>query len=114
LKEQEFIVAARALGADNSRIIFGHILPNCLAPILVSATLNVGIAIVVESALSFLGFGVMPPTATWGNILNGARQSIDDYWWLWMAPGALIMLTVLAINFVGDGLRDAFDPHSTR
>ncbi|HEX2907794.1 MAG TPA: ABC transporter permease [Phototrophicaceae bacterium] len=114
LKEQEFIVAARALGADNSRIIFGHILPNCLAPILVSATLNVGVAIVVESALSFLGFGVMPPTATWGNILNGARQSIDDYWWLWMAPGALIMLTVLAINFVGDGLRDAFDPHSMR
>jgi peptide/nickel transport system permease protein len=114
LKEQEFIVAARALGAGSSRIIFGHVLPNCIAPILVAATLEVGVAIVVESALSFLGFGVMPPTATWGNILNGARQSIDDLWWLWVAPGALIMMTVLAINFIGDGLRDAFDPRSIR
>ncbi|MBI5668626.1 MAG: ABC transporter permease [Chloroflexi bacterium] len=114
LKEQEFVVAARAMGAGSSRIIFGHILPNCIAPILVAATLEVGVAIVVESALSFLGFGVMPPTATWGNILNGARQSIDDLWWLWVAPGALIMMTVLAINFIGDGLRDAFDPRSIR
>ncbi len=114
LKEQEFVVAARAMGAGNSRILFGHILPNCIAPILVAATLEVGVAIVVESALSFLGFGVMPPTATWGNILNGARQSIDDLWWLWVAPGALIMITVLAINFIGDGLRDAFDPRSIK
>jgi peptide/nickel transport system permease protein len=114
LKEQEFVVAARSMGAGNGRIIFGHILPNCVAPIMVSATLEVGVAIVIEAALSFLGFGVMPPTATWGNILNGARQSIDDLWWLWVAPGALIMMTVLAINFIGDGLRDAFDPRSIK
>ncbi len=113
LKEQEFVLAARSMGAGNMRIIFGHILPNCMAPILVAATLGVGEAIVVETALSFLGFGVLPPTATWGNILNGARQSIDDLWWLWMAPGALITLTVLAINFIGDGLRDALDPRNT-
>ncbi len=114
LKEQEFVVSARAMGANNARIIFGHILPNCIAPIVVSATLEVGTAIVVETALSFLGFGVMPPTATWGNILNNARQDITAYWWLWMAPGALIMITVLAINFIGDCLRDAFDPRSTK
>lgn len=114
LKEQEFVVSARAMGAGNARIIFGHILPNCVAPIVVAATLEVGTAIVVETALSFLGFGVMPPTATWGNILNNARQDITAYWWLWMAPGALIMITVLAINFIGDGLRDAFDPRSTK
>ncbi|NWG17928.1 MAG: ABC transporter permease [Chloroflexi bacterium] len=114
LKEQEFVVAAHSMGAGKARIIFGHILPNCIAPILVSATLEVGVAIVIEAALSFLGFGVMPPTATWGNILNGARQSIDDLWWLWVAPGALIMATVLAINFIGDGLRDAFDPRSIK
>jgi peptide/nickel transport system permease protein len=113
LKQQEFIVAARAMGAGNARIIFGHILPNCLAPIVVTATLGIGEAIVVEAALSFLGFGVMPPTATWGNILNGAQLAVDDLWWIWVAPGTLIMLTVLAINFIGDGLRDAFDPHST-
>jgi peptide/nickel transport system permease protein len=114
LKEQEFVLSARAMGAGDARIIFGHILPNCIAPIVVTATLAVGEAIVVETALSFLGFGVLPPTATWGNILNGARQSIDDLWWLWVAPGALISLTVLSINFIGDGLRDAFDPRSTR
>ena len=112
LKEQEFVVAARAMGANNQRILLSHILPNCVAPILVAATLGVGTAIVIETALSFLGFGVLPPTATWGNILNRARLNIDDLWWLWMAPGALIMLTVLSINFIGDGLRDAFDPRS--
>jgi peptide/nickel transport system permease protein len=110
LKEQEFVVAARSMGANNRRILLSHILPNCVAPILVAATLGVGTAIVIETALSFLGFGVLPPTATWGNILNRARLNIDDLWWLWMAPGALIMLTVLSINFIGDGLRDAFDP----
>jgi peptide/nickel transport system permease protein len=114
LKEQEFVLAATTLGANKSRIIFQHILPNCIAPILVTATLTIGGAIVTETALSFLGFGVMPPTATWGNILNRARQDIEAYWWLWMAPGALITLTVLAINFIGDGLRDAFDPRSRK
>jgi len=112
LKEQEFVLAARTLGASSRRIIFVHILPNTIAPIVVSATLAVGGAIVVETALGFLGFGVQPPTATWGNILSRARDQIDEVWWLWMVPGVLIMLTVLAINFIGDGLRDAFDPRS--
>lgn len=112
LKEQEFVLAARTLGASSRRIIFIHILPNTVAPIVVSATLAVGGAIVIETALGFLGFGVQPPTATWGNILSRARDQIDEVWWLWMVPGVLIMLTVLAINFIGDGLRDAFDPRS--
>lgn len=114
LKEQEFITAAHMLGASDGRIIFVHILPNCLAPILVSATLGIGGAIVVETALSFLGFGVLPPTATWGNILQRARVDPYGYPWMWMAPGALITLTVLSINFIGDGLRDAFDPRSMK
>ncbi|NDJ61534.1 MAG: ABC transporter permease [Chloroflexi bacterium] len=110
LKEQEFVMAARQQGASNARIIFAHILPNCIAPIVVAATLGVGIAIITEAYLSFLGFGVMPPTATWGNILNPAKDALDEAPWLWMAPGLLIVLTVLAINFIGDGLRDALDP----
>jgi peptide/nickel transport system permease protein len=114
LKEQEFVVAARTIGAGDFRIIFGHILPNCVAPILVSATLGVGGAIVTETALGFLGFGVQPPTATWGNILARAREIVNDVPWLWMAPGVLITLTVLSINFIGDGLRDAFDPRSQK
>jgi peptide/nickel transport system permease protein len=96
------------------RIIFTHILPNCVAPIVVTATLGVGNAIVTETALGFLGFGVQEPTATWGNILSGARQFVDDYPWIWLAPGLLITLTVLSINFIGDGLRDALDPRSRR
>jgi peptide/nickel transport system permease protein len=110
LKEQEFIQAAQMIGARNGRIIRSHILPNCIAPIVVAATLGVGNAIIVEAYLSFLGFGVMPPTATWGNILTRAQELIDEVWWMWMAPGVLIILTVLAINFIGDGLRDALDP----
>jgi len=114
LKEQEFVTAARMVGASNSRIIFTHILPNCIAPIVVTATLGVGNAIVTETALGFLGFGVQEPTATWGNVLSGARQFVDEYPWIWMAPGLLITLTVLSINFIGDGLRDALDPRSQR
>jgi len=110
LKEQDFILAARMIGVKNGRIIRAHVLPNCIAPIIVSATLGVGNAIIVEAYLSFLGFGVMPPTATWGNILTRAQDLIDEVWWMWMAPGVLIILTVLAINFIGDGLRDALDP----
>lgn len=114
LKEQEFIMAARMIGAGNARIIFGHILPNTIAPVVVAATLGIGTAILIEAALSFLGFGVMPPTATWGNIINRARQDIDSLWWLWVFPGGLITLTVLSINFIGDGLRDALDPRSLK
>ena len=114
IKEQEFVSAARALGAGNTRIIFQHILPNCLAPIIVAATLGVGTAIIVEAALSFLGFGVQPPDASWGNIINLARNDVEDYWWVWFFPGAFIVTTVLSINFIGDGLRDALDPRSLK
>jgi peptide/nickel transport system permease protein len=110
LKEQDFVSAARVLGAGNRRIIFGHILPNCIAPIVVAATLEIGAAIITEAYLSFLGFGVLPPTATWGNILTRSRDVLDIYPWMWIAPGALIVITTLAINFIGDGLRDALDP----
>lgn len=114
LKETEFIIAARALGAPNRRIIFSHILPNIVAPVMVSATLGVGNAILAESYISFLGVGVGAPTATWGNILEGARQFFERAPWLWVAPGALILLTVMGINFLGDGLRDALDPRSDK
>lgn len=112
LKEQEYIMAARAIGADSFGIIIRHLLPNIIAPILVAATLGIGTAIITEAYLSFLGFGVQPPTATWGNILTGAQDRIDTVWWMWMAPGFFIVCTVLAINFIGDGLRDALDPRS--
>lgn len=114
IKEQEFISAARALGAGNVRILFQHILPNCLAPIIVAATLQVGSAIIIEAALSFLGFGVQPPDASWGNIINLASQDVEAYWWVWFFPGAFIVITVLSINFIGDGLRDALDPRSMK
>jgi peptide/nickel transport system permease protein len=114
LKEREFVLAARIVGATNTRIIARHILPNCLAPIIVTATLGVGAAIVIESSLSFLGFGVMPPTATWGNIIERSRDMFDQAWWLWAIPGSLTILTVLAINFIGDGLRDALDPTTNK
>lgn len=112
LKEREFVLAARTTGTSNMSIIFGHILPNSIAPIVVSATLNVANAIIAESYISFLGLGVQPPTATWGNMLERAYYYIESAPWLWIFPGSLIVLTVLAINFVGDGLRDALDPHS--
>ena len=105
-------MAARAIGAKDIGIIFRHLLPNIIAPIIVAATLGIGTAIITEAYLSFLGFGVQPPTATWGNILTGAQDRIDSVWWMWMAPGFFIVCTVLAINFIGDGLRDALDPRS--
>jgi peptide/nickel transport system permease protein len=112
LKEREFILAARATGTPTSQIIFWHILPNSIAPIVVSATLGVASAITLEAYISFLGLGVRPPTATWGNMLEGAYNYIEEAYWLWLFPGALIVLIVLSINFLGDGLRDALDPHS--
>ena len=112
LKEREFILAARATGTPNREIIFRHILPNTMAPIIVSATLGVASAILSEAYISFLGMGVQPPTATWGNMLDGAYNYIEQAPWLWIFPGSLIVLTVLSINFLGDGLRDALDPHS--
>jgi len=112
IKENDFILAARATGTSTREIIFRHILPNSIAPIIVSATLSVAAAITLEAYISFLGLGVRPPTATWGNMLEGAYKYVQSAWWLWFFPGALIALTVLSINFLGDGLRDALDPHS--
>jgi peptide/nickel transport system permease protein len=112
LKENEFILAARATGTSNFEIIFRHILPNSIAPIIVTATLGVANAILAEAYISFLGLGVQPPTATWGNMLDGANNYLESAPWLWFFPGLLILLTVLSINFLGDGLRDAIDPRS--
>lgn len=112
IKENEFILAARSMGTPSSQIIFQHILPNSIAPIVVAATLGVAGAITLEAYISFLGLGVRPPTATWGNMLEGAYNYIEQAYWLWLFPGILIALTVLSINFVGDGLRDALDPRS--
>ncbi len=112
LKENEFVLAARATGAPTVEIIFRHILPNTIAPIIVAATIGVGGAISSEAYISFLGLGVQPPTATWGNMISGATNYIETAPWLWIFPGLLILITVLSINFVGDGLRDALDPRS--
>jgi peptide/nickel transport system permease protein len=112
LKENDFILAARATGTSNTQIIFRHILPNSFAPIIVTATLGVANAILSEAYISFLGLGVQPPTATWGNMLDGANSYLESAPWMWFFPGLLILLTVLSINFLGDGLRDALDPRS--
>ncbi|MFN2215690.1 MAG: ABC transporter permease [Anaerolineales bacterium] len=112
LREQEFVTAAKCTGTRNWSIIFEHILPNTMAPIIVSATLAVANAIINEAYVSFLGVGVLPPTATWGNMLNGAYNYIESAPWLWIFPGSFIVLTVLSINFIGDGLRDALDPRA--
>jgi peptide/nickel transport system permease protein len=112
VKENDFILAARATGTSTRDIIFRHILPNVSAPIIVSATLSVASAITLEAYISFLGLGVRPPTATWGNMLEGAYNYIATAWWLWFFPGFFIAVIVLSINFLGDGLRDALDPHS--
>jgi peptide/nickel transport system permease protein len=114
LREMDFVSAARALGASDRRIIFTHLLPNTMAPMIVSATLGVAGAIISEAYVSFLGLGVQGATATWGNMLDGAYRYLETAPWLWFFPGTLILLTVLGINFVGDGLRDALDPRSGR
>lgn len=111
LRSQEFIEATRSLGGGPARVIFAHLIPNSIAPIIVAATLEFGQVIISESALSFLGFGVMPPVPTWGNMLNEARNSPLEYLFTQaLSPGFCIFLTVLSINFLGDGLRDALDP----
>lgn len=110
LKEQEFAEAARAIGASNARIIWRHLLPNSMAPIIVSSTLGVGGNIIYEAALSYLGFGIMPPTPSWGNMLQNAQSAMFNAPWLIWFPGLAIFVTVLAFNFLGDGLRDALDP----
>jgi peptide/nickel transport system permease protein len=110
LREQDFVTAAKALGLPEWRIIFRHMIPNAMAPVLVYGTINVAHAILTESALSFLGFGVRPPYATWGNILADGRSYIFDAPWLFLIPGSAILLVVLAFNLVGEGLRDALNP----
>jgi len=110
LRERDFVVAAKALGATDRRIIFRHILPNALSPVLVSATLGVAGAILTESALSFLGIGVQPPTPSWGNMLITGKQTLGTAWWLSVFPGMAILLTVLGYNLLGEGIRDALDP----
>jgi peptide/nickel transport system permease protein len=114
LKEMDYISASRALGVSDARIIFKHLLPNTIAPIIVSSTLGVANAITSEAYVSFLGLGVQTPTASWGNMLDSAVKYLQTAPWLWLFPGILIMLTVLCINFIGDGLRDALDPRSTK
>jgi len=114
LKEQDFVVAAKALGLPERRIIFRHMMPNALAPVLVSASIGVASAILTESALSFLGFGVQPPYATWGNILSDGKDFIFDAPWLFFIPGLSILVVVLAFNLVGEGLREALDPRLRR
>lgn len=112
IRDMEFAQAARASGARDARIIFRHLLPNALAPVLVSASFGVASAILIESALSFLGMGVPPPTASWGNILYSAQQHIEYAWWLALFPGIAIFVTVAAFNIIGDRFRDALDPRS--
>ena len=111
LREREFVTATRALGGSDARIIILHILPNCIGPILVSGTLQMASAIITESGLSYLGFGVQPPTPTWGSILSTAQDQVFRAPWLAFYPGVMIFITVMAINYIGDGLRDAFDPY---
>ena len=110
LRERDFVQAAKSLGVKDLRIIFLHILPNALAPVFVTATLDVATAILVEAGLSFLGFGVQPPAPSWGNILTEGRTYIFDAWWLTLFPGLAILITVLSFNLLGEGLRDALDP----
>jgi peptide/nickel transport system permease protein len=115
LKEKEFVEAARTLGIRNPRIVFMHVLPNTATPIIVAATLLVAGTIISESGLSFLGFGVQPPTPTWGNMLNGAQDEMrKGNWWMAVFPGLMIFLTVISINYIGDGLRDALDPRKLK
>jgi peptide/nickel transport system permease protein len=110
LKNRDFVRAAQALGASDVRMIFRHVLPNALAPVLVSATLGVAGAILTESALSFLGIGVQPPTPSWGNILTQGKDNISIAWWLSLYPGLAILITVLGYNLLGEGIRDSLDP----
>ena len=116
LREREFVLASIATGASSGRIIFRHVFPNALTPVIVNATFGMASAILLEAGLSFLGLGVQPPTASWGNMLNGAQSItiLEQMPWLWIPPGVMIVLAVLSINFVGDGLRDALDPRSRK
>jgi len=114
LREAEFVVAARATGASANRLIFCHLLPNAAAPVVVAASYGTASAILLEAGLSFLGLGVQPPMASWGNLLYAAQSIsvLESMPWLWIPPGIMVAVTVLSLNFIGDGLRDALDPHA--
>ena len=110
IRDQEFIEAAKAIGASNARIIFKHIIPNSLAPVIVQGTLGVASAILSTAGLSFIGLGIQPPDPEWGSMLSGGRQYLRYAWWVTTFPGVAIMITILSLNLLGDGLRDALDP----
>jgi peptide/nickel transport system permease protein len=110
LKEREFVLWSQSIGASGFRVVWRHILPNAMAPVLVAMTLGIPAAILTESGLSFLGLGVQPPFATWGNILNEGKDAIEIAWWLSVYPGLAILITVLSYNLLGEGIRDALDP----
>lgn len=110
IRDYEYVEAARAVGSSDLRIIFKHILPNCLAPLIVQSTLGVATAIIVAAALSFIGLGIQPPVPEWGAMLSGGRSFIRNYWFMTVFPGLAIMITVFGLNLLGDGLRDALDP----
>jgi peptide/nickel transport system permease protein len=111
LREMDYVMAARALGASNLGIMVGEILPNGFGPIIVESTLEIGYAIMEESGLSFLGFGIQQPTPSWGNLLSNAQEHLTKHPWLAIFPGIMIFLTVISVNYIGDGLRDALDPY---
>lgn len=111
LREMDYIQAAQALGASDLRIIMRELLPNGFGPVIVQSTLQLGYAIMEESGLSFLGFGIMPPTPSWGNMLNNAQEHLVQYPWMAIFPGLMIFLTIISVNYIGDGLRDALDPY---
>jgi peptide/nickel transport system permease protein len=111
IREMEFIAAARSVGVSNLRVMVRHILPMAVGPIIVESTLVLGYAIMEEAGLSFLGFGIQPPTPSWGNLLSNAPEHLTKYPWLAIFPGVMIFLTIISVNYIGDGLRDAFDPY---
>jgi peptide/nickel transport system permease protein len=111
LREMDYVTASQALGASDLRIMVVEILPNGFGPIIVQSTLGLGLAIMSESGLSFLGFGIMPPTPSWGNMLNNAQEHLLEYPWLAIFPGLMIFFTIISVNYIGDGLRDALDPY---
>lgn len=114
VRNQEYVEAARSVGSSDARIIIGHIIPNCMAPVIVQSTLGVASAILSAAALSFIGLGIQPPTPEWGAMLSGARGYIRDYSYMTLFPGLAIMVTIMGLNFLGDGLRDALDPKLKR
>jgi len=111
LREMDYVTASRSLGASHSRVILNHIIPNMIGLLVVEATLELSYAIIEESGLSFLGFGIQPPTPSWGNLLSNASAYFIKYPWLAIFPGLMIFLTIISVNYIGDGLRDAFDPY---